>query len=471
MGDSAAKRGYRDSLTWLFKAILLVAVWAAAADGVLSSHQDGLADQHSGFDLYQYWVGGDIVRTYRDSKNTARLDFYSQKTFDEVGEQYWRQSQRTSFRQKRAADSRRVLHTVATPFLYWLFSLGSRVDYDVFYHYFVPATLICLYGTLAALAWVFRYSWTGIGATILFASLSTAVYSDMRVINLNGPQIAVFTIYILIRHLARRSARPTPWTIVSGGIIGLLIAYKPNLALLALLLGLGRLLSERRAFLSELIGVLAGFSAAVVISSLTFGGLQCWIEWFHAAGAVGSRPVIPTSYGNISLTRTIVEWTGHDITMPLTLFVVAIATGAVWFGGRGGDSTSKDIEFRRDLCMLGLAGPATWMVSGFAWLHYPIQAFPFLVLAGSRLPRRGLGADIVRFAMLATCIGCLLYAPPEDLGWVPMPHFSGATPERIMRASQIGVGLMFLLAIWISVYWLRVPGKLQDENHPKGHQS
>jgi hypothetical protein len=484
----------REARLWrTFKAILTVIACLAAIWGVRSVY--GRAANGFGFDFYQFWLGGDVLRAHQTTGTHEVFDMYTYDAHVKTGEQYAAMARTRSPRQREAAANRKVLDTASSPFFYWVFSILAPGDYDRDYKVYIVFSLTCMVGVIAALAWRLRYSVAGIGTALALAAISAPVYSDTEVANLNFPELAICCFYLFLRARARHSARfAAAWFLAGGAVMGLLAAFKPNLILFPVLLGASGLASCRwRGVLAEAGGFAAGVASAVAVSSLAFGGASCWLAWGEVILRLGARPMMPSEFGNFSLTRDLYETTGRNVIGLFSFVGMALAIGAIWLNSRARSraphfvgsasrtvfpgmpetvrsadptriehgclehgptaaaavSAHHDIEFRHDLAIFGLAAAAALLSSGLAWVHYPILLFPFLLLVASRpWPGRiSIPSEIVRYVLLSIVVILLLYPPLEEIRQV-LPFRIPISLRAWLHCSQGAVAVTFGLGLW-----------------------
>jgi len=504
-------------LWWLFKTIFVGVMCIAAIVGVRSVYDRAAGG--FGFDFYQFWLGGDVLRHHQANGRHGVLDLYTDSAHVKIGQQYVEIARNKSRRQREAAADRKVVDTASSPFFYWVFSVVTSSDYDREYKRYILFSVACMVATLAALAWRLKYSITGMAAAIALASISAPVYSDYNVVNFNFPELAICCFYLLLRALARnarqfctasytrepslsgnpstpgqalrrpgsvphsknperRKPRPVDSTnlqghilstilsIAAGVVMGLLAAFKPNLLLFPVLLGVSGIFARRWwAVFAEAGGFAIGVVSAVAVSSWAFGGISCWAAWGRVILDLGSRPTMPSLYGNFSITRDIYEATGRNLISVFSATGIILAMAAIWLGRRSTQATRSspalevaaassaplnlDIEFRHDLAIFGLAVGVTLLSSGLAWVHYPILLFPFLLLAASRGDTRRIGipSEIVRYLLLSTAIVLLLFPPPEEIRKL-LPFHLDVNIRTWIRCTQAAVLVTFGLALW-----------------------
>lgn len=422
----ARQASRRERLLWrIFGVLLALATWTAAVGAIGATYRHGMASY--GHDFYQFWLVGDVIRGYEPAPERPVLDIYSQQAFVEMGRRYAELAVNKPPRQRQAAAARATLHNLGTPFHYYVFSLLARGEYEAAFDRYILVSIGCLMAMIAALGWRLGYSVAGSGAATALAFWSAPVFSEFNVVNVNCLQIAAWVGYLMIRDQARQKSRAAAfWLLLAGILAGMLLVFKPNVLLVLPLLGLRRWLgAARREQLGEAVGLGAGIVMAVGVSAHAFGGLEIYSTAIKGVIELGKHPTTPSIMGNIALTRTILERTGWDLTMPLTALMVVMALAAIWHGSRrslaanganGAGSASKvggRVEFQHDLAVFGIGCAISLLTAGLAWLHYPILIFPLLMLAGGmiRPTRIGMPATMGLLVLLAIAAGGLLCLP------------------------------------------------------------
>jgi hypothetical protein len=266
--------------------------------------------------------------------------------------------------------------------------------------------------------------------------------------------------------------------------MGMLVAFKPNLLMIPILLGFSELASKRyRDVLADLTGLTIGLATAVAVSSWRFGSLGCWFEWAHMIQKLGSQLSMPSGYGNISISRALFEATGRNLFGLLTMCVLACALAAIWFGrlsvawtarpctvvddrkikDMGGppvpldfslnhlDRCRRDIEFCRELALFGLAETMTFMTSGLAWLHYPILIFPFVMLMArpNISPSVGTIGRVIRYTVVTFLVVLLMFPPVPSIQW-NLPFQINQSPLVLIRCMQAAIILSFGMGLWFA---------------------
>ncbi len=331
-----------------------------------------------GIDFYQFWVGGQAVLL------DDPADLYSVAGRSGIAEQYYRQAQqgpeKSRFRQ--AAAHRQALDTYATPFLYTVFALASPRDYAAAYTAFHLLSLLSLVLSLACLGRCVGASAEFSLALFVVVSLwFSPLLSDIHVANVNQIQLGLLAAFLWIRLKSGR-----PWREpCSGLLLGLGLAFKPNLLFVAVVLGIAwAFQGRRRELIATGAGLVAGLLAAFAVASLFFDGAACWAQWFAALRAL-PRAIIPVAAGNYAMGIPLSQGLGFDASWALFVAFLGATVVALWRGRK----RPADLGAVAAGCLLYL------LCAPLAWLHYYLLALPALIFvlrhaAGSRPMLRGL---------------------------------------------------------------------------------
>ena len=326
-------------------------------------------------DFYQFYSVG------REALSRKGENVYS----DEFRVRYGRElsgraAQSPDLRLQAAAQERTQLETYSTPFLYALFGSLSSGNYDRSYSLYQLACLLCMTVAVLVLGRLMGFS---LALSILFLAAAVSTFegylSDVRVANVNQIQLAVLA--LLLWRLAR--AKTKAGDFLSGAILGILILFKPNTLFIAVLLGISRLVNQRREKLAwEAAGALFAAAAAASLSSVAFGSSVCWGDWLRAASSIPAS-VAPLSLGNFSLSRIAGDWGGLAVSRVLTVGLTGISAYSIWLGARKGRSqATQDTPVVAAGCLIYL------LSAPLVWLHYFLLAFPALIFILRPLPKR-----------------------------------------------------------------------------------
>jgi hypothetical protein len=177
----------------------------------------------------------------------------------------------------------------------------------------------------------------------------------------------------------------------AGAVLGLLIAFKPNLIFVAMLPAGDWLVRRQwRECLQEAGGVALGISVAVGCSMGATGDPRVWLDWLAALRGVPFG-LIGTSVGNYS-PRALLSSSLGGFTEPV---LVAGAVGAIGVGlwlraskGQPSQPMADSPFVPRAVWLVSLGCLALVLVPQLAWLHYYVLTVPALLLVLSNLANR-----------------------------------------------------------------------------------
>ena len=323
------------------RALLTIAAAAVALFALYRFWQEH--HRAAGLDFYIYFVAGQLAGR-ADVEN-----IYAPEVQDRVGEEYFERGQRSGSEiRKYDATRRRRLDNVSSPFLYSTLRWVSR-DYDralLQYHLVVLAVFIA--GVLLICRRVGLPWWY---ALLLLAGLLLfyrGFEADLRVGNVNSLQFFALAVAFWAPPL------------LAGAIMGMLLCFKPNLILVALLLAVSH---DRQTLKRETIGGAIGGLIAFTVAAISYGP-RAWLQWITAANEFWHRLPTRTERNVTPLLEVFHrygEWVGYVVAAVLTLAVCAV----LWRTKR-----------RDDVLVAGL-GALIYLLSGtVVWLHYMVLALP-----------------------------------------------------------------------------------------------
>jgi hypothetical protein len=347
----------------IFRAVLTALAGLAALYAVSTVWRQN--ERAAGLDFYIYFVAGQLAGR-EDVDN-----IYSAETQQRLGDEYYARAHQTqSDLRKYDAQRRRRLDLVSSPFLYSTLRWVSR-DYDralTQYHAFV---LVCFIGGVLLCCRSAGLSWA---VSLLLLAGLLLVYrgfeADLRVGNVNSIQLAAIGVFLWIERRARlaledggRDRPPLHWL-----ILGALVAFKPNLMFVPLLLLVARLARRESArALREIVFGAAGGVAAFVVASISYGSPRVWLQWVRAANEFYHRlpgrmernitPALPSfhAYG---------EWIGYA----LAAVLLAVVCVAIW------RAKTDDAAL-----IVGLGILVYLLTANVVWLHYLVLVVPIAV--------------------------------------------------------------------------------------------
>jgi hypothetical protein len=284
---------------------------------------------------------------------------------------------------RSVAIQRRVFDTTATPFLYSLFGAWSTSDYTANLRAFRALLLGCFVFSVLALSRLLRQA--AANSLLCLALLCLwfePLASDLRVGNVGCLQLSGVVIYAWVRLKVVERYRAT----LAGLFMGLLIAFKPNLAFVALLpLGSSLLRREVKALLCELTGITLGLAIAVAYTIGVIGQLHVWFDWFTALRNVPSE-IITADYGNYAplvIVGSKLGWfAGPAVGLALlTAVTLGYCLRAPSSRNLVLDAMHTEAHGRFWLLSLGCLGPV--LLPHLAWLHYFVMTLPALLFVMS----------------------------------------------------------------------------------------
>jgi hypothetical protein len=322
-----------------------------------------------GFDFYQFWAVSQAV-----AEGTAR-DVYDDAGRERVGRAFATRAllQPEGSRERVVAGARTVVKTWSTPFLYAAFLPLASGDYERDY---TRQQLLALACTVAAVLCFGRragLSWPAVlGVLAVLALVFEPLRSDVRVGNVNQLQLGLLALALTLRGEGGGGWRRG----LAGFALGLLVAFKPNVAPMVPVLWIVELArGGLRRTVAEAAGLAAGAAAAVGAASLFFGTPACWLAWlrFLRASLYDER-AMSLERGNYSLDRLFYEGTGVHVGAAVGLALVAAVALAAWRRrSRGGLLPLSALAAASlGLCLSLLAAP-------LSFLHYYVLLVPAIL--------------------------------------------------------------------------------------------
>jgi hypothetical protein len=378
--------------------------------GIFQAHQG--ATPAAGIDFYQFWVVGRAIA------RTHSVDIYSEQARRDLGGTYLLEAlHSSSARQRAVAHHRSVLETTATPFLYTVIGAICSDDYDASLNRF-RVILIAAF-TLSVAGFTHLMGYPALIAVLALALLSKwfePLASDLRVGNVGSFQLLQVLVYAHLR--LRLGARVRDWS--SGVWLGLALAFKPNLAPLALLLLLWPILiRDWSACAKTAGGIILGGIGAVALSTCAVGSRQTWFDWVNALRAIPAAN-ITTSIGNFSPLEVLRPFAGAATPALVGACGLSLVTWAVVTRLRARRQDPNQTLHAREsgdlLWLLAVGALSPILLVRLAWLHYFVLATPALLYGLSCLGNRLVYVSD-RAAMLLV-IGAWLGLAVNPLSWL-----------------------------------------------------
>jgi hypothetical protein len=300
-----------------------------------------------------------------------------------------------------------------------MFRVGTSENYELAYRRFHLISLIAALAAICVLARLSGHAWFVVTlAVMLIPHLIDPFLDDVRVGNVNRLQLLLLAGFLLLRLRDGKA-----WADLSAGaLLGAAVTFKPNLALVPVILGIGWLTAARyRSALRVGGGILIGAAGSVFFSSYAFGGSGVWIEWVRAVRSLPAD-IIPVRMGNLAPSLVVAESLGLRTGGPIAFGLLATVLLLVVLVFRRAPIGSHDT--RGDVLLTGL-GTAVYLLSApLVWTHYYVLATP-LILFNLRPCRRSTGGTAAwcrsrqMVAMLAAVLLSrrLFLRTPHEAGW------------------------------------------------------
>lgn len=354
-----------------------------------------------GGDYYQFWLVGRAV------SSLGLRDIYSmenRKALTSFGQELARSEPARSKRLAQSAQlRRRLIQTFSTPFLYAVIGSLATGDYERDFDVYLN---LCLGALLLSILALGRLLGLSLLECLLFSALvlvgSAPLSTDLWWGNVNQLQLAGLTLY-----LASRRWPDLPVMDLFGGfVLGLLVAFKPTLAAVPLLLGVAWLVERRMgALLRHAAGAAVGLGFAFAVGCQFLGSWTAWQDWLAVLPTIDRfTPVV----GNYSLARMLTEawgggFAGVQVVSALLLLGAVSATGWLLSRARLGlpvDAAHRTPWSERDLGVAVLAAGVSVVSGNLVWEHYYLLLVP-LTLYVFRQPIGGVALALGTLTLLA----------------------------------------------------------------------
>jgi glycosyl transferase family 87 len=369
-----------------------------------------------GIDFYQFWAvaraeaSQGLANPYSDEARSGLAETGKRLVAAAPG----------SLRLAAAVEYREHIETFSTPFLYMVTGALSSADYDASLDRFALLRLVCLVAGVAVLCRLAGCDGWLTGLWLLTTLwFNEPVRSDARVGNVNALQLAGLAGYLALARaqIDRRQA-------AAGGALGLLIAFKPTLGLVAAFLALDWALRRewRRLALQGTSFALAGL-AAVIASSAWFGSARVWLDWLDALPGLERVADVSVANGNFALARLAGEL---GAPLPSAAILAALSLALAACAWRGARAHSNPDPGARDYLMTGLGCAAAVVGVQLGWLHYFLLVVPLAIYLFHKLDdaRELAAVGLASLLVLGTPLRAL--APELAPHWQAAAYLAGA---------------------------------------------
>jgi len=278
-----------------------------------------------------------------------------------------------------AAKYRQKLETYSSPFLYVLFGLFSTGNYETDFRNYRLLLLACLAAGIVILCRLLNHSpGSTLGAIAIFSAWFEPFASDLRVGNVNGLQFAALAAYLWVVTRMRWRYRD----VLGGALIGLMVAFKPNLVFVAGMLVVCWVLNRQtRRLLFHAAGAAVGGVVVLLITAPGFRSLHCWTDRLSALYSLPDA-IITVDLGNFSPAQILNESFGINTGIPLAIIFGGLAVAVMWIRQRNvsrerGAMPAPD-EFP-EMFAVSIGCLLVVLMARLAWLHYYVLTIPALL--------------------------------------------------------------------------------------------
>jgi hypothetical protein len=330
-------------------------------------------------DYYQFWVVGQAIRSME------LTNIYGAQDRHRIGQHFLDQAiaQKASPSHLRAASYRRVINPAGTPFLYGVFYLTSKGNYDFDYTVFRIISYFVYLLSIIVLCDLLKIPRL---LTIFLIVLLTEYFGPFRLDvmegNVNQLQVGIVAFLLWLRSRKKTIGAEA----LSGAVCGLLIMFKPNMAPVGIfLLGGALLLRSIRPtlILAGAMGLGMGFGYGLPL--ILFGRVCNWEQW----RAAFPQLVFTPEYFYRSFLGQFFNATSLAPYFVLTA-ALAAAPFLLWLARSGlakppgpveqSGLTGTDSRFILEHLWLGLAVCVYLLGSTLVHYHYFLLIVPFLLV-------------------------------------------------------------------------------------------
>ena len=329
----------------------------------------------AGMDYYQFWVVGEAVEhdgvhnPYTDEERT-RIGalFLGRASHDEDAK-----------RQLVVATGRPVLETYSTPFLYAAMHLFASGDYETDYGRWHVISLSSFVAGVVGISRLLGISWIATLIILNALLLRFAPFqSETQVMNVNNVQLGLLALVLTLQ----RHVGSAKLLFFAGALLGCATMFKPNIALVSVLLFADLLLTRQfRTLLYQGAGVSSGVALAFASSSAFFGTVECWLGWAQAIQWIPPE-IIAVGMGNYAPLPFVAGAGASGYSLVLAIALCLPVVFASWIR-RDDPVANVSLQSReqaiREVTRLGIGCSIFLLSANLVWEHYFILTVPLLL--------------------------------------------------------------------------------------------
>jgi hypothetical protein len=316
------------------------------------------------------------------------------------------------------------IDATGSPLAYAVVGLSSSGRYEDDLRRFTIAALIAFVASMGLLCRLLGFSTTAtVVAAGVFSLCFAPMLADLRAVNVNQLQLLFLSLFLWLNYQKRPA--------LAGAVLGIGIAFKPNIAAVLVLAGVvalvdGRIRESGRLF----IGAAAGIALGVAVGAAYFGTVDVW-GWFLTSIGRTLQTGYPLELGNYALASLIAAVTSTEVA-PL-LAILALATVVVVLVSTRRPSESRPVPIDQHFLIVGIGCVVMLLGSRLVWIHYYVLLIPLSLY----LLRPVTEATGHRFGPVAAGLALLLLSPAAHA----TTGVFGAVTANFATALLFGAGL------------------------------
>ena len=275
-------------------------------------------------------------------------------------------------------------HFIGSPFLFTVLSIFKFDNYLMSLWTYRLFSLTCY---VLSIWWLSRHLGYSIFSTGIFILILTSWFGPFRfgmlVLNVDPLQLAALTLFLYLLNLSG-------WATIflSGILLGLTFAFKPNIMFAILALGIFWIVNRHfKKLILTAFGVAAGIMTAVLISSAFFGTIRCWIDWYTRLNKFADDILcFPDNY---AIAKILYKFCGTYTSAYIAAILLLPAIYVIWISRTPrlplGDNKkyvkNTAPNFQKNVLVIS-TGLMIYLLSGsVVWEHYLIYTIPIMLIA------------------------------------------------------------------------------------------
>jgi hypothetical protein len=323
------------------------------------------------------------------------------------------------------------IDATGSPLVYALVGLTSTGRYDDDLDRFTIASFIAFVVSIGLLCRLLGFSPTGTAvAAVAYGLCFSPLLAEVRVVNVNQLQLFALSLFLWLSHRNK--------TALAGTVLGIAIAFKPNIVVVLVIAGLVAFIGRRlRESLPLFAGAAAGAGVAVAASAAYFGSIDVWRHFLASIGRT-LQVGYPLEQGNYGLASIIATLSGAEVSLVLAVFAIAVVL-FVLVRTRPRHDSEASPSLDEQFLTVGIGCALMLLASRLVWIHYYVLLIPlslYLLRPTPEAPGR-------QFGPIAAGVALLLLSPAAQA----IPH----TP--LYTAVNANIATLLLFAAGLHAWW------------------